>query len=142
MAKMKKYNKSKIMKRAWNLFKGNTKMNNFSECLKKAWAEAKEAVKVTVKYSIKDWFYKKLIEEKRSGSWIVYSTFSKEDVVKETEKLFALRWEFTMLSPEQKAPGQKNAGFRSPAFTNIDFRCRGREFVQNKKAPVSRGESS
>ena len=83
---MKKYNKSKIMKRAWNLFKGNAKMNNFSECLKKAWAEAKEAVKVIVKYSIKDWFYKKLIEEKRSGSWIVYNTFSKEDVIKDTEK--------------------------------------------------------
>lgn len=81
-----RYNKSKIMKRAWNLLRGNSKMNSFSECLKKAWAEAKETVKVTVRYSIKDWFYNKLVEEKRNGSWIVYSTFSKEDIVKETEK--------------------------------------------------------
>lgn len=79
-----RYNKSKIMKRAWQLFKST--VENFSECLKKAWAEAKEAVKIIVKYSIKDWFYNKLVEEKRSGNWIIYSTFGSEDVVKETEK--------------------------------------------------------
>lgn len=79
-----KYNLSKIMKRAWELFR--TTVKSFSECLKKAWAEAKEAVKVTTRYQLKDWFYKKLVEEKRSGSWIVYGTFGKEDVLKETEK--------------------------------------------------------
>ena len=82
---MKKYNLSEIMKRAWRMFKGVTKCS-FDECLKKAWTEAKEATKVTVRYAVKAWFYNKLKEEKRNGSWIVYSTFGKEDIIKESEK--------------------------------------------------------
>lgn len=45
---MKKYNLSQIMKAAWNsyhTFKRTITPWNFSSCLKKAWADAKEAVK-------------------------------------------------------------------------------------------------
>lgn len=48
---MKKYDLSKIMKKAWETFKKFQKFVNplsFSECLKRAWEEAK---KVTVKVS-------------------------------------------------------------------------------------------
>lgn len=48
---MKKYNLSKIMKNAWNTFKESQKwvkkyQLSFSECLRRAWAEAKAAAKV------------------------------------------------------------------------------------------------
>ena len=48
---MTKYNKSEIMKNAWNLFKGNKKVAeayrlSFAECLHRAWEKAKYAVKV------------------------------------------------------------------------------------------------
>lgn len=39
----KTYNLSTIMKKAWNLFKAG--IASFAECLKKAWAEAKEFAK-------------------------------------------------------------------------------------------------
>ena len=47
---MKKYNLSEIMKRAWKLFKGYRKLSErfwitMSEAMKKAWDEAKAAVK-------------------------------------------------------------------------------------------------
>lgn len=40
---MKKYNLSKIMKDAWNLFR--EKFGSFADCLRKAWAIAKVPVK-------------------------------------------------------------------------------------------------
>lgn len=46
---MKKYNLSKIMKSAWSFyrtFKRSTTPWEFSRCLKKAWADAKEAARV------------------------------------------------------------------------------------------------
>lgn len=46
---MKKYNLSKIMKRAWDMFRTFAKMASklsFGECLKRAWAEAKRAARV------------------------------------------------------------------------------------------------
>lgn len=42
-----KYNKSEIMKAAWNLRKMSQKWVNslsFSECLRRAWANAKKAI--------------------------------------------------------------------------------------------------
>ena len=43
-----KYNKSEIMKNAWNLFRDSKKWVvsiSFSECLHRAWKKAKESVK-------------------------------------------------------------------------------------------------
>lgn len=40
---MKKFNLSKIMKDAWNMFKKN--FGSFADCLRKAWAIAKGAAK-------------------------------------------------------------------------------------------------
>lgn len=50
MKKMKKYNKSEIMKGAWNLYRKTQKWVekfrlSFSECLKRSWKAAKEAAK-------------------------------------------------------------------------------------------------
>lgn len=118
----KKYNLSKIMKRAWELFR--TTVKNFSECLKKSWAEAKEAVKVTTRYQLKDWFYKKLVEEKRSGSWIVYGTFGKEDVLKETEKAVYVSMGVYNAATGAESAWAKNAGFRNPALQSINFKKR------------------
>lgn len=47
---MKKYDLSNIMKRAWTLYRGSRKLSErfwitMSEAMKKAWAEAKAAVK-------------------------------------------------------------------------------------------------
>ena len=38
-----KYNKSEIMKKAWNLFRGEMKGIKFGICLREAWAVAKAA---------------------------------------------------------------------------------------------------
>lgn len=46
---MKKYNLSSIMKEAWNIYRTAQKWVNklnFSECLKRAWASAKKAIRV------------------------------------------------------------------------------------------------
>ena len=46
---MKKYNKSEIMKAAWNLYRTAQKWVDklsFSECLRRAWANAKKAARV------------------------------------------------------------------------------------------------
>lgn len=52
---MKKYNLSEIMKRAWALYRQfqnfKTKLS-FSECLKKTWKAAKEAVTKTVEITL------------------------------------------------------------------------------------------
>jgi hypothetical protein len=51
---MKKYDLSKIMKRAWELKRSwNCRALTFGECLKRAWSEAKEAVKVNNLFGIK-----------------------------------------------------------------------------------------
>lgn len=46
---MKKYNKSEIMKAAWNLYRTAQKWVDklsFGECLRRAWANAKKAARV------------------------------------------------------------------------------------------------
>lgn len=46
---MKKYNKSKIMKDAWNIYRMAQKWVDklsFGDCLRRAWAQAKKAVRV------------------------------------------------------------------------------------------------
>lgn len=50
-----KYNKSEIFKNAWKLRKMSMKWVqklSFGECLRRAWAEAKEAVAVSKKFSL------------------------------------------------------------------------------------------
>lgn len=45
---MKKYNLSNIMKNAWNLYRKAQKWVNklsFSECLRRAWSDAKQAIR-------------------------------------------------------------------------------------------------
>lgn len=60
------YNKSEIMKKAWELFKMNTGIRiSFSDCLKSAWKKAKKSAMKTVKRniiftSIEKWFLKKM----------------------------------------------------------------------------------
>lgn len=65
---MKKYNKSEIMKRAWNVFRGVEGIS-FSEALKMAWAFAKKEAHKTEKrlvnkdvtiLTIKGWYLRKL----------------------------------------------------------------------------------
>lgn len=46
---MKKYNKSKIMKDAWNIYRMAQKWVDklsFGDCLRRAWAQAKKAARV------------------------------------------------------------------------------------------------
>lgn len=46
---MKKFNRSEIMKNAWNLYKMSLKWTaslDFGECLRRAWKKAKEAIRV------------------------------------------------------------------------------------------------
>lgn len=49
-----KYNRHEIMKNAWSFF--FAEMGSFSSCLKEAWSQAKNAVKVVVLNSVKDVF--------------------------------------------------------------------------------------
>ena len=53
---MKKYNMSKIMNSAWNLFKMAKKWTaslSFSESLRRAWAQAKEEIKAAADAAVK-----------------------------------------------------------------------------------------
>ena len=83
---MKKYNLSKIMKRAWEIKKENVK-NIFSICLKMAWAEIKKGVNkmiTTIKYSD----YKNRYEgfEKNKGN---YNAETKEIEIEINDKVFS-----------------------------------------------------
>lgn len=49
---MKKYNLSEIMKNAW-MTKKSCKKLSFSECLRRAWTKAKQAVQNAMYYGIK-----------------------------------------------------------------------------------------
>jgi len=51
--KMIKYNKSEIMKDAWNLYRISIWKGNFSVCLKKAWEFAKQALNAAAKRTVK-----------------------------------------------------------------------------------------
>lgn len=79
-----KYNKSEIMKKAWNIFRSTD--HSFSESLKRAWVQAKEAARSTVRYMIPDWFMNKNIDKVTTAHCRCHQTFAREDIVKETEK--------------------------------------------------------
>lgn len=83
-----KYNKSEIMKKAWNIFRSTKK--TFSESLKEAWKKAKEIVKrmTEKRYMIPDWFMNRNYEKVTTAHCKCYQTFGKEDIKKETEKAF------------------------------------------------------
>lgn len=93
------YNKSEIMKKAWNMVKNNGM--TISEALKLSWKRAKrivESVKaaeaMTEKaYEIKEWFYNKNRQNFcfRSGSASRF--FNQSDIVKETEKAYNIALE-------------------------------------------------
>lgn len=83
-----KYNKSEIMKKAWNIFRSTKK--TFSESLKEAWRQAKEATKTVIRYLIPDWFMNKNYEKVTTAHCRCYQTFSSDDIIKETEKAFCV----------------------------------------------------
>lgn len=85
--KMRKYNLSKIMKEAWRKFREGYN-ENFGECLRYAWFCAKLEVsqKVRIGYTLNDWIWNKIRNERCKGEWVVYTTFHAEDIIKETEK--------------------------------------------------------
>lgn len=79
-----KYNKSEIMKKAWNIFRSTRR--TFSESLKESWRQAKEVVKTEIRYMIPDWFMNKNLDKVTTTHCECYQTFDKNDIVKETEK--------------------------------------------------------
>lgn len=94
-----KYNKSEIMKKAWELFKTDDGIKvSFSECLKIAWKKAKKAVVKIVKRNIvftniEKWFLKKM----DSVSFMALeSGIAVNDIVleKETEKAIQISTEW------------------------------------------------
>lgn len=89
---MKRYDKSAIFKKAWNMVK-NSKVS-MSYALKEAWRHAKErAVDVVERMRIKDWFYDKNAQNFRFRNGSAAQTFEKSDIVKETEKAYNLALE-------------------------------------------------
>lgn len=87
---MRKYNLSEIMKKAWEVFRAGKYDGDFGECLRYAWFCAKLEVSRRVRhgYTIKDWFWNKVVEERCSGDWVINTTFEVKDIIKETEKAF------------------------------------------------------
>lgn len=87
--KMRKYNLSKIMKEAWRKFREGYN-EKFGECLRYAWFCAKLEVssKARCGYTIKDWFWNKVVAERCKGDWVINTTFETKDIIKETEKAF------------------------------------------------------
>lgn len=98
---MKKYNRSEIFKKAWNMVK-NSKLT-MSEALKEAWRHAKErAVEVKEdKMRIKDWFYNKNQNNFRCRGGFIGQVFEKSDIVKETEKAYNLALEMESFDGER-----------------------------------------
>ena len=69
---MKKYNLSKIMKRAWEIKKEDCK-NIFGKCLKIAWEEAKNPVEKSEKEILVDRLNKKAEEENNHNNGYHYT---------------------------------------------------------------------
>lgn len=90
---MRKINKSEVMKRAWNLFRSNAKIGTFVEALCKAWSEAKENAKITVKYIIPDWFMNKNADKLTTSHLVCSQFFGKKDIRKETERAILVELE-------------------------------------------------
>lgn len=88
---MKQYNKSEIMKRAWNIFR-STK-NTFSECLKRAWAWAKSVVCNEIRYKIADWFMNKNYDNFTTQHLRAFQSFGAAQIKKETEKAWQVELE-------------------------------------------------
>lgn len=87
-----KYNLSKIMKRAWNLFRKTGHV--FAQCLHMAWNEAKNK-----EVAIKKWFFSKIDVD---FGWH-YFFEGMHRVLKETEKAFLLEIEACTLDGEYDA---------------------------------------
>ena len=93
------YNKSKIMKKAWELFKTDCGIKiSFADCLKIAWKKAKKAVVKKVKRNIvftniEKWFLKKMdtVSFMALESGIVVNDIVLE---KETEKAIQISTEW------------------------------------------------
>lgn len=97
-----RYNKSEIMKKAWELFKADAGIKvSFSECLKIAWKKAKksvsnkiETVKRNINFShIESWFLRKM----DSVSFMALeSGMAVNDIIleKETEKAIMISTEW------------------------------------------------
>lgn len=82
---MKKYNKSEIFKRAWNLVRHQKK--TLSQALKESWDFAKRTTEeIKKRYSIADWFMHKNIDKMTTAHLECHQTFSDKDIIKETEK--------------------------------------------------------
>lgn len=97
-----KYNKSEIMKKAWELFKTDDGIKvSFSQCLKLAWKQAKKAVvkavnnvkKNIVITEIKQWFLRKM---DAVSFMALESGIAVNDIVleKETEKAIQISTEW------------------------------------------------
>ena len=96
-----KYNKSEIMKKAWELFKEDGNTFSFSICLKTAWRIAKKLIVKTVKTvkrnivftDIKKWFLKKM---DTVSFMALESGIAVNDIVleKETEKAIQISTEW------------------------------------------------
>lgn len=76
------YTLRKVMKRAWEIKRQDSR-NIFALCLKMAWAEVRE-----IRFMIADWFMNKNLDKVTTAHCMCFQTFSKEDIVKETEKAF------------------------------------------------------
>lgn len=97
-----KYNKSEIMKKAWELFKTDDGIKvSFSQCLKLAWKQTKKAVVKTVSnvkknitiMEIKQWFLRKM---DAVSFMALESGIAVNDIVleKETEKAIQISTEW------------------------------------------------
>ena len=94
-----KYNKSEIMKKAWELFKAADGITvSFADCLKIAWKKAKKSVVKTVKRNIvftniEKWFVKKM---DTVSFMALESGIAVNDIVleKETEKAIQISTEW------------------------------------------------
>lgn len=99
---MKKYNLSKIMKRAWEIKRENSK-NIFAICLKMAWEEAKKGVKKMVK---------KLIGSEKQIKWA-------QDII-EASKEAIERFRLFKIEEEFEAHDRADWFIENYAFTTKD----------------------
>lgn len=81
-----RYNRSDIMRRAWNLFRSNKNITTFAEGLKKAWAEAKAVVPQNERFAIAGWWMNRNYDKVSTAHCQCYDTFEASEIVKETEK--------------------------------------------------------
>lgn len=84
---MKKIDKSKLFKTAWNLFHIDA-FDTFAECLKAAWRVMRGG-KVSTAITVQPWFLNKNFSQ---GERYAISCSDDPTVTRETEKAVLLRW--------------------------------------------------